>query len=119
MPVCRMCTQNYPNSQFVSGNGPRYQVCVRCATENDMLAEGSSPILRRVSSDHVPALFARRFRPWGFLLAGWLLFFSFGTGIELWSNLFTGHSNHWHFSDSVLHFMGSTKFRAELAALTP
>ena len=75
MPVCRMCTQNYPNSQFVSGNGPRYQVCVRCAAENDMLAEGETTSLY---SDELlksrSALFARRYRPWAFLGAGWLLF---------------------------------------------
>ena len=64
-----MCTQNYPNSQFVSGNGPRYQVCVRCATENDMLAEGEETALY---SDELvrarSALFARRFRPGVFFL---------------------------------------------------
>ena len=120
MPVCRMCTQNYPNSQFVSGNGPRYQVCVRCATENDMLAEGEETALY---SDELvrlrSALYARRFRPWAFLLAGWVLFFSFGSGIELWSNILLGTLILGTLVTPVLHFMGSTKFRAELAALTP
>ena len=120
MPVCRMCTQNYPNSQFVRGNGPRYQVCVRCATENDMLAEGEETALY---SDELvrlrSALYARRFRPWAFLLAGWVLFFSFGSGIELWSNILLGTLILGTLVTPVLHFMGSTKFRAELAALTP
>ena len=120
MPVCRMCGQNYPNSQFVSGNGPRYQVCVRCAIENDMLAEGEETTLY---SDELvrlrSALYARRFRPWAFLLAGWVLFFSFGSGIELWSNILLGTLVLGTLVTPVLHFMGSTKFQAELAALTP
>jgi hypothetical protein len=115
-----MCGQNYPNSQFVSGNGPRYQVCVRCAIENDMLAEGEETTLY---SDELvrsrSALYARRFRPWAFLLAGWVLFFSFGSGIELWSNILLGTLVLGTLVTPVLHFMGSTKFQAELAALTP
>ena len=120
MPVCRMCTQNYPNSQFVSGNGPRYQVCVRCAVENDMMAEGE---VTSLYSDELvkacSALFARRYRPWAFILAGWILFFSFGSGIELWSNLFLGALLIGTLATPVLHFMTSTKFQAELAALSP
>ena len=115
-----MCGQNYPNSQFVSGNGPRYQVCVRGAIENDMLAEGEETTLY---SDELvrlrSALYARRFRPWAFLLAGWVLFFSFGSGIELWSNILLGALVLGTLATPVLHFMGSTKFQAELAALTP
>ena len=65
------------------------------------------------------ALYARRFRPWAFLLAGWVLFFSFGSGIELWSNILLGTLILGTLVTPVLHFMGSTKFRAELAALTP
>ena len=65
------------------------------------------------------ALYARRFRPWAFLLAGWVLFFSFGSGIELWSNILLGTLILGTLATPVLHFMGSTKFRAELAALTP
>ena len=120
MPVCRMCTLNYPNSQFVSGNGPRYQVCVRCAAENDMLAEGETTSLY---SDELlksrSALFARRYRPWAFLGAGWLLFLTFGTGIELWSNILLGVLVLGTLATPVLHFLTSTKFKAELAALTP
>ena len=48
-----------------------------------MLAEGEETALY---SDELvrsrSALYARRFRPWAFLLAGWVLFFSFGSGIE-------------------------------------
>lgn len=120
MPTCRMCTQNYPNSQFISGNGPRYQVCVRCATENDMLAEGEQSNLY---SDELAksrsALFARRYRPWAFLGAGWILYLSFGSGIELWSNLLLTTLVIGSLATPVLHFLSKTKFRAELARITP
>jgi len=120
MPSCRMCKQNYPNSQFVSGNGPRYLVCVRCATENDMLAEGETTTLY---SDELAkersTLFARRYRAWGFLVAGWLLYLTFGAGIELWSNIFLTALILGTLATPVLHFLNTTKFQAELAKLTP
>ena len=120
MPTCRMCTQNYPNSQFISGNGPRYLVCVRCADENDMLAEGESSSLY---SDEIvkarSALFARRYRLWAFLGSGWLLYLTFGSGIELWSNILFGTLLIGTVETPVIHFLGTTKFNAELSRLTP
>ena len=43
MPACRMCKQNYPDSQFISGNGPRYQVCARCGIENGLVRAEEAP----------------------------------------------------------------------------
>ena len=85
-----------------------------------MLAEGETTSLY---SDELlksrSALFARRYRPWAFLGAGWLLFLTFGTGIELWSNILLGTLVLGTLATPVLHFLTSTKFQAELAALTP
>ena len=89
MPTCRICTQNYPLDQFVSGNGPRYQVCVRCAVDNDLVDREDAPQL--YSDDIVKArtsLFARRYRMWIFVLLGWPLYLTLGRGIELWSSVF-------------------------------
>ena len=91
-----MCTQNYPSSQFVSGNGPRYQVCVRCAVEN-----------------------GRRYRLWFFIGAGWLLYLTLGNDIELWSNVFLVALVIGTLATPVLHLLGSAQFKAELAKLTP
>ncbi|HJN70878.1 MAG: hypothetical protein QF365_02770 [Candidatus Thalassarchaeaceae archaeon] len=115
-----MCKQNYPNSQFVNGIGPLSLVCVRCATENDMLAEGETTTL--YSDELVKArstLFARRYRPWAFLGAGWILYLTFGAGIELWSNIFLVTLVLGTLATPALHFLTSTKFKAELAKLTP
>ena len=120
MPTCRICTQNYPLDQFVSGNGPRYQVCVRCAVDNDLVDREDAPQL--YSDDVVKArtsLFARRYRMWIFVLLGWPLYLTLGRGIELWSNVFLVVLVICTLAAPVMHFLGSVRFNAELAKLSP
>jgi len=120
MPTCRMCTQNYPLDQFVSGNGPRYQVCVRCAVDNDLIDREDAPQL--YSDDIVKArtsLFARRYRMWIFVLIGWPLYLTLGRGIELWSSVFLVTLVICTLAAPVMHFLGSVRFNAELAKLSP
>ena len=120
MPTCRMCTQNYPLDQFVSGNGPRYQVCVRCAVDNDLVDREDAPQL--YSDDIVKArtsLFARRYRMWIFVLLGWPLYLTLGRGIELWSSVFLVVLVICTLVAPVMHFLGSVRFNAELAKLSP
>ena len=33
MPTCRYCLGTFNREQFIHGNGPRAQVCIRCAVE--------------------------------------------------------------------------------------
>ena len=120
MPTCRICTQNYPLDQFVSGNGPRYQVCVRCAVDNDLVEREDAPQL--YSDDIVKArtsLFARRYRMWIFVLLGWPLYLTLGRGIELWSSVFLVVLVICTLAAPVMHFLGSVRFNAELAKLSP
>ena len=120
MPTCRICTQNYPLDQFVSGNGPRYQVCVRCAVDNDLVDGEDAPQL--YSDDIVKArtsLFARRYRMWIFVLLGWPLYLTLGRGIELWSSVFLVVLVICTLAAPVMHFLGSVRFNAELAKLSP
>ena len=56
---------------------------------------------------------------WFFILFGWTLYFSVGRGIELWSNALFLILLLCTLATPVLHFMGSTRFKAELAKLTP
>ncbi|MFL2493303.1 MAG: hypothetical protein ACJ0HH_00910 [Candidatus Thalassarchaeum sp.] len=120
MPTCRVCTQNYPLNQFVSGNGPRYQVCVRCAVENDLADSEDTP---QLYSDEIVrarfSLFTRRYRMWFFVFFGWTLYFSVGRGIELWSTALFLVLLLCTLAAPVLHYLGSTRFNAELAKLTP
>ena len=120
MPTCRICTQNYPLDQFVSGNGPRYQVCVRCAVDNDLVDREDAPQL--YSDDIVKArtsLFARRYRMWIFVLLGWPLYLTLDRGIELWSSVFLVVLVICTLAAPVMHFLGSVRFNAELAKLSP
>tara|TARA_B100000959_G_scaffold173389_1_gene181501 strand:- start:1032 stop:1463 length:432 start_codon:yes stop_codon:yes gene_type:complete len=120
MPVCRMCKQNYPQAQFITGNGPRYQVCSRCGVENGLANPGDTP---QLYSDEILnarlSLYTRRHLPWVSVLIGWFLFLSIGRGIELWSGLFFGVLAFSSLVVPVLHFMGTTRFLAELSRITP
>ena len=120
MPACRLCKQNYPQSQFISGNGPRYQVCARCGIEHGLADPAETP---QFYSDEVLnarlSLYTRRHLPWASVLMGWILFLSIGRGIELWSGLFFGVLALSSLVVPVLHFMGSARFRAELSRITP
>ena len=120
MPVCRMCKQNYPQSQFITGNGPRYQVCSRCGVENGLADPENTP---QFYSDEILnarlSLYTRRPLPWVSVLVGWFLFISIGRGIELWSAVFFGVLAISALIVPVLHFMGTTRFQAELSRITP
>ena len=120
MPVCRMCKQNYPQAQFITGNGPRYQVCSRCGVEHGLADPEDTP---QFYSDEILnarlSLYTRRHLPWVSVLIGWFLFLSIGRGIELWSGLFFGVLALSSLIVPVLHFMGTTRFIAELSRITP
>jgi hypothetical protein len=120
MPVCRMCKQNYPQAQFITGNGPRYQVCSRCGVEHGLADPENTP---QFYSDEILnarlSLYTKRHLPWISVLIGWFLFLSIGRGIELWSGLFFGVLALSSLIVPVLHFMGSTRFIAELSRITP
>jgi hypothetical protein len=56
---------------------------------------------------------------WIFILFGWLLYLTLGRGIELWSSVFLVALLISTLAAPVLHFLGATRFNAELAKLTP
>ena len=39
MPTCRYCLGTFSREQFIHGNGPRAQVCIRCAVEMKIATE--------------------------------------------------------------------------------
>ena len=120
MPACRICKQNYPQSQFIKGNGPRYQVCSRCGIENGLVDPEETP---EYYSDEILnarlSLYTRRHLPWVSVLIGWFLYIAIGRGIELWSGLLFGVLAISTLIVPIRHFMGSTKFLAELSRITP
>ena len=120
MPACRMCKQNYPDSQFISGNGPRYQVCARCGIEHGLVDPEDAP--QYYSDDILNARFAlytARHLPWISVLLGWILYLVLGRGIELWSNLLLTVLAMATLIVPVRYFLRSAKFSADLSRLTP
>ena len=120
MPTCRKCNQTYHQSHFISGNGPRYLICGRCAVEDGLVSPEEAP---QYYSDELArarlVLYSKRYRPLAFTSAGWILFLTMGRGIELWSGVFFGALLVATLVAPVVHLLGSARFKAELAKLTP
>ena len=120
MPTCRKCNQTYHQSHFISGNGPRYLICGRCAVEDGLVSPEEAP---QYYSDELArarlVLYSKRYRPLAFTSAGWILFLTMGRGIELWSGVFFGTLLVATLVAPVVHLLGSARFKAELAKLTP
>ena len=65
------------------------------------------------------SLFSKRYRLPMFTGAGWILYLTLGTGIELWSNIFLGALVLATLASPVLLFLGSTRVNAELSRRSP
>jgi hypothetical protein len=88
--------------------------------ENDLV--GAEEVPQLYSDDLAKsrlALFGRRYRLWFFIAVGWFLYLTLGSGIELWSSVFLVVLVIATLATPVLHFLGSARFNAELARLTP
>ena len=120
MATCRYCRGVYPQDQFITGNGPRYLVCVRCGVEHGFVSEEETPNLY---SDEIvrdrTALYARRYGIWMTLLVGWSIYFSMGQGIIFWSTAFLVILILSSIFIPVRHFLGTPRFKAEKSRLTP
>lgn len=120
MPTCRSCNQTYDESQFIGGIGPRHLICARCGVEGGLVEANETP---QFFSDDLAksriSLFSKRYRLPMFVGAGWALYLTLGRGIELWSNIFLGVLVITTLAAPVLHFLGSTRFNAELSRLSP
>lgn len=120
MPTCRSCNQTYDESQFIGGIGPRHLICARCGVEGGLVEASEAP--QFFSDDLAKArisLFSKRYRLPMFVGAGWVLYLTLGRGIELWSNIFLGVLVITTLVAPVLHFLGSTRFKAQLSRLSP
>jgi hypothetical protein len=72
MPTCRFCSSVYPRNQFIHGNGPKAQVCVRCGLEKGMVTEDEVPsFYSRELSNSRFSIIARYWSPVLWLMAVW------------------------------------------------
>ncbi|MDP6856083.1 MAG: hypothetical protein QGH13_00955 [Candidatus Thalassarchaeaceae archaeon] len=120
MATCRYCRGAFPQDQFITGNGPRYLVCVRCGVEQGFVSEEETP---QLYSDELvrgrTALYARRYGIWMSLFVGWSIFLVMGQGIELWSRAIFIVLIISTILVPIRHFLGTPRFKAEESRLTP
>ena len=120
MATCRLCKGQYPNDQFIDGNGPRYLVCVRCAVDEGYLpAEEVSGYYDDRTAKARMSLFARRYGPIFWLISGWVIWALFFQGIEVWGNLILVVLLFSTLIVPLLFFLRTAKFNAQLRQLTP
>lgn len=120
MTACRLCRSVYPKDQFITGNGPRYQVCVRCAVEQGFLpAEEVPQLYDEATAKARLSLMARRYSGIGALLAGWTVWTLMFQGLELWTPLMGVVLGISTIAIPLQFFLGSARFQAELHRLTP
>ena len=85
MPTCRHCFCVYPREQFIHGNGPKAQVCVRCGVEKGLVAEHEVAGLydKSIANARFSAL-ARRWSPLMWLCVLWTAWIVFLNEVEPW-----------------------------------
>ncbi len=120
MPACRLCRSVYPEDQFITGNGPRYQICVRCGVEEGIVEADDVP---QYYSDDIAkkraSVLGRRWMPWFWLGIGWFVWVVLFQGLELWTTAMLLLLLLGTVSLPVLHFLRTPRFNAELRKLTP
>ena len=120
MATCRLCKGQYPDDQFIDGNGPRYQICVRCAVEMGYLpAEDVPGYYDDRTAKARMSLFARRYGPIFWLLSGWVIWVLFFQGFEICSTLILVTLLLSTLLVPLQFFLRSAKFKAQLRQLTP
>ncbi len=85
MPTCRHCCSTYARGQFIHGNGPRAQVCVRCGVEKGLVTEDEVASLydKPTANARFSAL-ARRWSPLMWLSVLWTAWILFLSDVDPW-----------------------------------
>ena len=85
MPTCRHCYSTYPREQFIHGNGPKSQVCVRCGLEKGLVTkhEIASYYDDSVANARFSAL-ARRWSPLMWLSILWIVWIVYLGDVDPW-----------------------------------
>ena len=85
MPACRHCFSVYPRGQFIHGNGPRAQVCVRCGVEMGLVTKEEAASLYDDSTRNARfSAIARRWAPLMWLTILWTVWIVFLKGVDPW-----------------------------------
>ena len=86
MPTCRLCYGTYNRDQFIHGNGPRAQVCVRGGVEKGLVTEAEVASLYNKSTANARfSAIARRWSPLMWLTVLWTAWTLFLSEVDPWS----------------------------------
>ncbi|RJV00200.1 MAG: hypothetical protein DWC06_07295 [Candidatus Poseidoniales archaeon] len=120
MPTCRHCYGTYNRDQFIHGNGPKAQVCVRCGVEKGLVAkeEVASLYDRSTANARFSAL-ARRWSPLMWLSVIWIAWILYIKDVDPWGLYTLILLAVFTLLVPVYMFFFSSKHMAVMARLTP
>ena len=120
MPTCRHCYGTYNRDQFIHGNGPKAQVCVRCGVEKGLVAkeEVASLYDRSTANARFSAL-ARRWSPLMWLSVIWIAWILYIKDVDPWGLYTLILLAVFTLLVTVYMFFFSSKHMAVMARLTP
>lgn len=120
MPTCRHCFGTYNRDQFIHGNGPRAQVCVRCGLEMGLVTEEEVGSLYNpsIANARFSAL-ARRWSPLMWLSIIWVSWIVFLKDVKPWGLYTLIVLAIFTLIVPVYMLLVSSKHMAAMARLTP
>lgn len=120
MPLCRSCNGTFNREQFIHGNGPRAQICVRCGVDQGLVSkeEAASLFAEELSAARLSTI-SRRWGPIITLSIGWVLWIGLLAGNPPWSLYVLGLLSLGTLLTPIVMIAYGPKFRSDINRLTP
>ena len=120
MPTCRYCYSTYAREQFIHGNGPKAQVCVRCGVEKGLVTQEEAASLYDQSTANASfSALARRWSPLMWLSVLWIAWMVFLKNVDPWGLYMVILLAIFTLVLPLYMFFFSSKHMAVMARLTP
>lgn len=120
MPTCRHCSSTYPREQFIHGNGPRTQVCVRCGVEKGLVsAEEASNLWSKELGSARFSVVARRYSIFLYVPVLWTLWITVLSDVQPWGYFFLGLTIILTLLAPAWFIYRGAQYSADIARLTP
>ena len=91
MQTCRHCSSTYSREQFIHGNGPNSQVCVRCGLEKGLITKDQATNMYddALRSSRLQVM-ARRYSVFMYIPLLWTLWIMVLSDVSPWGWYFLG-----------------------------
>ena len=120
MPTSRYCYSTYAREQFIHGNGPKAQVCVRCGVEKGLVTQEEAASLYDQSTANARfSALARRWSPLMWLSVLWIAWMVFLKNVDPWGLYMLILLAIFTLVLPLYMFFFSSKHMAVMARLTP